>query len=143
MISQKHNTACLLLDKDNKFLLIQRTSKDDSLPGFWELPSGGIDEGEPVKESAARETKEEVGIDISKYELKQVDSEKYSLTKENGDIKNVKETTFLVKLEEQLKVILSEEHVAYQWVNLEELEKVFEDKEDLIYKRIHRIFENL
>lgn len=145
MIITKENIACLILNPDKKFLLIQRAPKDDSLPGFWELPSGGIDEGENMETSVIREVKEESEIDISSYNLKLVDSESYSFTKENGDIKNVTETTYLVSLDNTPEVILSDEHVNYQWVSLLELEEVFKDKEDLIYKRVNRIFkqENL
>lgn len=145
MIITKENIACLLINPEKKFLLIQRAPKDDSLPGFWELPSGGIDEGENMETSVIREVKEESGIDISNENLKLVDSESYSFTKENGDIKNVTETTYLVSLDNTPEVILSDEHVNYQWVSLLELEDVFEDKEDLIYKRVNRIFkqENL
>ena len=133
MIITKENIACLLINPEKKFLLIQRAPKDDSLPGFWELPSGGIDEGENMETSVIREVKEESGIDISNEGLKLVDSESYSFTKENGDIKNVTETTYLVSLKNTPEVILSDEHVNYQWVSLLELEDVFEDKEDLIY----------
>ncbi len=145
MIITKENIASLILNPEKKFLLIQRAPKDDSLPGFWELPSGGIDEGEDMETSVIREVKEESGIDISHEDLKLVDSESYSFTKENGDIKNVTETTYLVSLDNTPEVILSDEHVNYQWVSLLELEDVFEDKEDLIYKRVNRIFkqENL
>ena len=145
MIITKENIAGLILNPEKKFLLIQRAPKDDSLPGFWELPSGGIDEGEDMETSVIREVKEESGIDISNENLKLVDSESYSFTKENGDIKNVTETTYLVSLDNTPEVILSDEHVNYQWVSLLELEDVFEDKEDLIYKRVNRIFkqENL
>ncbi|MDD3475079.1 MAG: NUDIX domain-containing protein [Candidatus Dojkabacteria bacterium] len=145
MIITKENIASLILNPEKKFLLIQRAPKDDSLPGFWELPSGGIDEGEDMETSVIREVKEESGIDISNENLKLVDSESYSFTKENGDIKNVTETTYLVSLDNTPEVILSDEHVNYQWVSLLELEDVFEDKEDLIYKRVNRIFkqENL
>lgn len=140
MTITKENTACLIFNSEFKFLLIQRNSKDASLPGFWELPSGGIDEGEEKEDSVIRETLEEVGIDISECEFKQVDSEKYSFTKENGDIKNVTETTFLVRIEGKVQVVLSDEHVDYQWISLEDLDNVFDDKEDLIYRRVNRIF---
>lgn len=122
-------------------MLIQRDLEDDAFPGFWELPSGGIDDGEEKETSVVREVKEEAGIDVSNMNLKLVDSEDYSFTKENGDIKNVTEMTYLVSLDYRPEVILSDEHTNYQWVSLLELEDVFEDKEDLIYKRIHRIFE--
>ncbi|HKM19902.1 MAG TPA: NUDIX hydrolase [Candidatus Dojkabacteria bacterium] len=140
MIITKENISCLLLNPDKKFLLIQRTPKDDSFPGFWELPSGGIEEGEDMPKTVVREVKEETGIDISDRELKEVDSEKYSFTTEKGDIKNITETTFLVFLDNTPEVILSDEHINYQWVSLVELEDIFDDKEDLIYRRVNRIF---
>lgn len=139
MIIKKKNIACILLAPEQKFLLVQRAPKDDSLPGFWELPSGGIDEGETIEETLVREVKEEAGVDISAYPFEKVDEEQYSFKKENGDIKDVTETTFLVKLNSTPEVKLSDEHVNFQWVDLEELEDVFSDKEDLIYKRMNRV----
>ncbi len=140
MIIKRKNIACLLITPQKEFLLIQRNSKDDSLPGFWELPSGGIDEGEKLEKCVQRETIEETGIDISKHDIKEVDSERYQFKKENGDIKDVVETTFAVNIDKKIEVKLSEEHVDYQWISLKQLDNVFDDKDDLIYRRIHRIF---
>lgn len=143
MTIKKENTACLILNNENKFLLIQRNPKDDSYPSFWELPSGGIEEGERMEDGIVREVMEETGIDISKMNIKQVDTEKYTLTKENGDIKNVVETTYTVYLDNTPKVVLSDEHVNYKWITLSQLDEIFKDKEDLIYKRIKRVFNDV
>ncbi len=140
MTIKKKNIACLLFLPDKKFLLIKRAPKDDSLPGFWELPSGGIDEGEDMETSLVRETLEEVGVDITPYDFKKVDEENYSFKKENGDIKNVTETTYIVFLEKEPEIELSDEHVDYQWVGIDELYDVYKNEEDLIYKRVHRVF---
>lgn len=125
---------------DKRFLLIKRAPKDDSMPGFWELPSGGIDEGENMETSLVRETLEEVGVDISSYDFKKVDEENYSFKKETGDIKNVTETTFVVFLNEKPGIRLSQEHVDFQWVGIDELYDVYKNDQDLIYKRVHRVF---
>lgn len=143
MTIKKENIACLILNNENKFLLIQRNPKDDSCPGFWELPSGGIDEGENMEESVVREVMEETGIDISKMDIKQVDTESYTFTKENGDIKDVTETTYIVLLNNTPKVVLSDEHIDYKWITLSQLDEIFKDKEDLIYKRIKRVFNDV
>ena len=139
MIIKKENIACILLNPEKRFLLVKRAPKDAALPGFWELPSGGIDKGEKIEKTLFREVLEESGIDITPYSFEKVDEEQYTFKKENGDVKDVTETTFLVLLDNTPEVILSEEHVDFQWVNLEELEDVFSDKDDLIYKRMNRV----
>ncbi len=48
-------------DKPNsKILLLHKPRKNDS----WQLPQGGVDEGETSEEAAVRELKEEAGIDV-------------------------------------------------------------------------------
>ncbi len=45
-----------------------------------------------------------------------------------------------VFLNEEPDVKLSKEHVDYQWVGIDDLYDVYENEEDLIYKRVHRVF---
>ena len=47
--------------RDGKVLLV-RESKDIS--GKWEMPGGGLDFGEDIREGLKREIKEEIGLDI-------------------------------------------------------------------------------
>jgi ADP-ribose pyrophosphatase YjhB (NUDIX family) len=48
--------------RDGRVLLAQR-GKEPSY-GLWSLPGGAVDLGEPLKIAAARETREECGIEI-------------------------------------------------------------------------------
>jgi len=48
----------LVLDENKKFLLFKEAS------GFWELPGGGLDFGERVKDCLIRELKEEAGLEV-------------------------------------------------------------------------------
>jgi len=140
MIIERNNVACILQYPDGKVLLIKRQSNDNSLPGFWELPSGNIDKGETKPEALVREVKEETGIDISNIIVKQVDEEYYEFKTENGDTKKVTEHTFLCQVPHSLLVSLSDEHSDFQWIELEKLDSVYKDENDLIYKRLHRVF---
>jgi mutator protein MutT len=48
----------------NGQLLIVQRAAHDSLPGFWELPGGGADEGEHANHALIREVAEETGITL-------------------------------------------------------------------------------
>lgn len=55
----------MLVEKDGKILLIERKIFP---PGFA-LPAGHVDDGETYEQAAARELKEEVGLDAKKLTL--------------------------------------------------------------------------
>lgn len=138
---KKRNNSALIVNPKNQILIIKRSDNDDSMPGVWELPSGGIEENESIEESVLREVKEEVGIVLDSCgEL--VDTEKYQFTNKKGVLKEVTEYTFLVKVNDIPEVILSTEHSNYAWANYNELLNFFNDEDDLIYRRINRIFKN-
>lgn len=48
---------------DKKFLLVRR-AENDTFPGKWELPGGGVDYAENPKQSIKREVKEETGLTV-------------------------------------------------------------------------------
>jgi putative (di)nucleoside polyphosphate hydrolase len=51
----------LLLDESGRIFVGERIDT----PGAWQMPQGGIDEGETAVEAAFRELKEETGIDAA------------------------------------------------------------------------------
>jgi 8-oxo-dGTP diphosphatase len=54
--------AAAVIVRDSKLLLIRRRISEGEL--LWALPSGGIEPGETAEDAAARETKEEVGLNV-------------------------------------------------------------------------------
>lgn len=60
-LDREKSCGCIIL-KDDKVLLIGAWDDDGKL--FWAFPKGHQDEGETDIETAIRETKEEVGLDV-------------------------------------------------------------------------------
>lgn len=55
----------LLLDPDDRVLLIHALDPDNPSHHWWELPGGGLDYGETLTDAARREVAEESGITLS------------------------------------------------------------------------------
>ena len=47
------------MDEDNRLLVVQDTTNDT-----WEVPGGGLDHGESIKQTAVREILEELGVKL-------------------------------------------------------------------------------
>lgn len=52
--------ALTLIRQDNAVLLVQQRDP----PGYWSLPGGVVEHGESPDQAAAREVKEETGLDV-------------------------------------------------------------------------------
>jgi len=67
---QRTIASALIFSKDGKLLM---GKKDPAKGGVyldcWHIPGGGLNEGESLEQAVEREVKEEVGIDISSYNL--------------------------------------------------------------------------
>ena len=57
------NVAAILQRADGRVLIGQRSD----FPESWQLPQGGVDEGETAKDALRREVLEEVGIGPDEY----------------------------------------------------------------------------
>lgn len=65
-VEERSAVRVVVLDADDRILLFHAT--DVERPEFgmwWELPGGGIDEGETYREAAVRELAEETGIRVT------------------------------------------------------------------------------
>lgn len=58
-----------LIIKDNKLLLIKKSSKDNNNPNKWELPGGRKQTGETLDEHIIREVKEETALVVKPKEI--------------------------------------------------------------------------
>ncbi|OPC76759.1 NUDIX hydrolase [Embleya scabrispora] len=61
--------GAILHDTDGRFLLVEPAYGD----GHWEIPGGAMDEGEYPWDTARREIKEELGLDLTPGRLLAVD----------------------------------------------------------------------
>ena len=84
--------------------------------GLYEIPSGGVEEGESIEDALARETLEETGLKISGI-LYYVSSFDYLSSKG----KKTRQFNFLVKVGDG-EVKLSEEHEKFAFVKQDDLD---------------------
>lgn len=59
-----HNIAVGIIVNEGQQVLIAHRPEDAMLGGLWEFPGGKQEDGESLKEAAARELKEELGVDV-------------------------------------------------------------------------------
>jgi len=103
----------IILDKDNRCLLLQRSGLSKGNPGKWDFPGGKADKCESFQDALLREVKGETGLSISLTGVAgaaQSESEKNRIAylimegrAESGDVK------------------ISDEHQNYAWVALSNL----------------------
>lgn len=65
-------TAAIIFDEQGRILLGKRSSKEDTVPGFWSLPAGKLESSGPASDvletNLKREVLEEIGVEISDLE---------------------------------------------------------------------------
>ncbi|MDE2020506.1 MAG: NUDIX hydrolase [Patescibacteria group bacterium] len=106
--------------RDGKVLLIRRSANDSFMSGLWEFPGGKREAGEPSAAAAAREAKEETGLDV---EIGQPFFVFDYRVEKPEEIRDVTMIVFAARPENSAEVRLSAEHDAFAWVGSDEMEK--------------------
>lgn len=107
-----HISTGVAVVRDGTILAVRRAA-DDFLGGNFELPGGGVENGESLAAAAAREVLEETGLSVSKI-LGMFEGFDYATPSKP----KVRQMNFLVETYDQ-EVILSDEHDKYVWVTHE------------------------
>ena len=128
--------AHALIKRDGKYLIIRRTKikrgKPNSLPEYWDIPGGMVEEGEMPKDATIRETKEEVNLDITIGPILHEDS---NYDKEKGTVftRIVYQAELLEGQDESDIILQKDEHSEYMLVSdISNIDKIVDYLEDTI-----------
>ena len=133
----------ILLNKENKVFVGRRL---DNPLKFWQMPQGGIDNGESFFQAAKRELEEETAITKVKL-IKELDDWLiYNLPDDllgkiwQGKYRGQKQKWFVMKFEGEDQEInvntKSPEFLEWKWVNPDELPKIVVNFKTDIYKTL-------
>lgn len=64
-VSERATARVVVLDEDNRVLLINERDPNPPHSTYWLTPGGGIDEGEAPRQTAVRELAEELGLTVA------------------------------------------------------------------------------
>lgn len=119
-------------EKQVYYLLLKRVRS------FWQSLTGGLEEGETLKEGLLRELEEETGFSNVKHVLEHVDFFQFR----GGNLWQ-SEYVFGIELAKKEQPRLSEEHEEFRWVDFETALEMLEwdtNKESL--KKLHTLLDN-
>lgn len=103
--------------KRGEKVMIARRLPEDFLGGYWELPGGGVDEGEDPLESVIRETREETGLQVTR-----VSNVFFGFDYRDEKNRLTRQFNFMVEVKETDSVKLTE-HDAFEFVGADEVDK--------------------
>ena len=146
----RNGVGIVVLNKNNKVFVAKRI---DNPKNFWQMPQGGVDEGEDFLKAAYRELEEETSIknvelikefdDLLSYEL----PDRLLGIIWKGKYKGQKQKWFLMRFTGEDKEINIDTHhpefLDWKWIELDQLTKVVVDFKLNVYKEVQKKVQKL
>jgi ADP-ribose pyrophosphatase YjhB (NUDIX family) len=110
---KQKNAVAVIVDKDNKILLLKR-GKDPEIwmPGKWALVGGAIEKGESPQKAVEREILEETGLEIDKF------VKTFSIQRNPNSIEHI----FACRYNgDPTEITLNGENTNYGWYSVDEM----------------------
>jgi len=141
----RNGVGIIVLNKKNKIFVARRI---DNPKNFWQMPQGGIDEGEDYLSAAYRELEEETSITKVKF-IKELDGfTTYELPNNllgiiwKGKYRGQKQKWFIMKFTGEDKEINIQtqkpEFLEWKWIDLEILTEVVVNFKLHVYKELKK-----
>ena len=139
----RRGVGIVLLNKKNKVLVAKRI---DNPKNFWQMPQGGVDEGEDFYHAALRELKEETSI-ISVKLIKEIENKFTYILPDHligsiwkGKFKGQKQKWFVMRfIGDELEINIKTKHpefLDWKWIDLEDLTKIAVNFKLEVYKQV-------
>ena len=133
----------VMLNEGNKVFVGKRK---DNPTKFWQMPQGGVDEGEDLESAMKRELFEETGVSnisiVKKFDFWM----EYELPKKllgiiwKGKYRGQKQKWFVVKFlgkDNEINILgKNQEFIDWKWIDIEELPNVIVQFKKHIYEKI-------
>ena len=141
----RSGVGIVVLNKKNQVFLAKRI---DNPKNFWQMPQGGVDEGEDYYDAAIRELKEETSIKTISL-IKEIDCLTTYLLPNHlvgiiwkGKYKGQKQKWFVVRFNGEEKEININtkypEFLDWKWVNIDDLTSEVVKFKFKVYKKIQK-----
>jgi len=139
----RNGVGIILLNKENKVFVAKRI---DNPKNFWQMPQGGIDEGEDPLKAAYRELNEETSIKNVKL-VKELDGTMvYELPDRllgiiwKGRYRGQRQKWFLMRFmgeDREINIKTKKpEFLDWEWINLDQITEVVVDFKLHVYKEL-------
>ena len=139
----RNGVGIIVLNKDNKIFVAKRI---DNPKNFWQMPQGGVDEGESFITAAYRELEEETSIKNVEL-IQEIDGmTTYELPKHllgiiwKGKYRGQEQKWFLMRYlgnDNEINIKTKKpEFLEWKWVNLEAITQVVVDFKLHVYKEL-------
>jgi len=139
----RNGVGIVVLNNDNKVFIAKRI---DNPKNFWQMPQGGVDEGENLLEAAFRELKEETSITKVKLIQEIEGTITYELPSHllgkiwKGKYKGQKQKWFLMRylgLDRDINIkTINPEFIEWKWIDLEKITDLVVDFKLHVYKEL-------
>ena len=139
----RNGVGIIVLNNKNKVFMAKRI---DNPKNFWQMPQGGVDEGEDFLTAAYRELEEETSIKNVKL-IQEINGTMTYMLPDNllgiiwkGQYKGQKQKWFLMKFigdEKEINIkTKNPEFLDWKWMNLDEITEVVVDFKLHVYKEL-------